>query len=711
MEYNNIKTKVERIVYYNQQSKWGILSVNNTLEDKSVFKDLFLTLSGNFEGIYTDCEIEYSGDFKSHPKYGNQVELSKIKILADANSKDSIINFLSRSTIKGIHVQNALKIYNKYKEKSVDVVLNTPEVLLEINGIGSKTVEKVKKSIENYKKMEELINYCTNLGIPYSVIYKLDKELGQDALKILKRNVYSALDHTDNMTFRQIDDIALKSGVALDNKDRAQACLMYVLKSKVALESSTGYTSPELREAFLKEMGINTSIVYTATLNVLIEREKVILESNRVYLKEYYDTEYFIAELILQMTSREKVKGLIKREVLEQEMADFPFDLNDGQKLAIKKCLLNDVSVLTGAPGSGKSTITKALVNIYHRCGFNVVLLSPTGKATRRMEECVPGFKASTIHKFLKVKRSLKDAEPPVLPPKTVIFIDESSMLDIMLFAKLLGCVEHDTKIILIGDIHQLPSVQAGNILQDLIKSGKVNVCTLIDITRQSQDSNIIKYCSEINHGNYIDECNTHDFIYEELATDEDVMNKFVPNYIEETKLHGFNNVQVIVPYKKGELGTHKLNEYISDIYNSNEKDETFGYKLGDKVMQLVNNYDKDIFNGETGVVSNIDEDYLYVDFGKEDEIQYPTEEMDNLTLAYVSTTHKCQGSEYPIVFVILDDMSNFLLIRKILYTAISRGKKKVYLYSKPFCVDRCINNDYYKDRITKLKQFLQREN
>jgi exodeoxyribonuclease V alpha subunit len=276
-----------------------------------------------------------------------------------------------------------------------------------------------------------------------------------------------------------------------------------------------------------------------------------------------------------------------------------------------------------------------------------------------------------------------------------------------MLFAKVLQCVEDDTKIILIGDINQLPSVQAGNILGDLILSKKINVCRLTDITRQQQDSNIIKYCAEINRGNCIDECDVHDFVYKEFETDDEIMQEFINSYVLETKEHGFGNVQVMTPYKKGDLGTCKLNEYISGVVNHNEKDETFGYKLGDKVMQLTNNYDKDVFNGETGVVSNIDEDYIYIDFDK-GTVQYPIEEINDLTLAYANTIHKAQGSEYPTVFVILDNMSQFLLIRKILYTAVSRGKKKVYLYSKPFCVDRCISNDFYKERITKLKQFLQ---
>lgn len=707
MNYNNIKSKVERIVYYNQQSKWGILSVKNTLKGDSIFTEPYLTLSGNFEGVYTDCEVQFSGDLKVHPRYGSQIELSSIKIVTDKNSKESIINFLSKSTIKGICTLNALKIYNKYRDKSIETVLNNPEVLSEIRGIGTKTVSKIKDSIITYKKMEELINYCTDLGIPYSTIYKLDKELGEDALKIIKKNIYSALDKTDNLSFKQIDEIALKSGIAVDDKNRAEYCFMYTLKSKVSFGGSTGCTSPELRDCFLKEMGISDNSMYSAMLNVLIGKNKVILENNKIYYKEFYDTENYIAEIILGIATREKKKGIISKKALEEEMKDFPFELNEGQIIAIKRCLLNDISILTGGGGTGKSTITKVLSNTYSRSGFNVVLLSPTGKATRRIEECT-GRKAFTVHKFLGVKHTLADAELPDVPENTVILIDESSMLDIMLFAKLLECIKGDTKIVLIGDINQLPSVQAGNVLGDLIASGKINVCMLTDIMRQKENSNIIKYSSYVNSGECIDECNVHDFVYKEFDDEDDIVRELVNNYSEEIKEHGLNNVQVITVYKKGTLGTNNLNKYLSDIVNRNEADETFGFKLADKVMQLTNNYEKDVFNGEVGTVTLIEDDTMYVDFGK-CEIEYPIEEINDVTLAYVNTVHKSQGSEYPIVFVILDDISSFLLIRKVLYTAISRGKNKVYMYSKPSCVMRCINNDYYTERITKLKQFLQR--
>ena len=295
------------------------------------------------------------------------------------------------------------------------------------------------------------------------------------------------------------------------------------------------------------------------------------------------------------------------------------------------------------------------------------------------------------------------------IPPNTVIIIDESSMIDIQLFAKLLESTNDTTKIILVGDNSQLPSVQAGNILGDLIDSGKVNVCRLSTVMRQKEDSTIYDYCSRINNGLPIIECNHKDLVYKQYDNLETMHNDIIKTYQQEFRGHqSASDIQVLTIYKRGIVGDINLNKDLRDAVNCfNEEDTLFGFAVGDKVIHMKNNYKKDIFNGEVGEVVAISEDDILVDFqGK--IVSYVSEDIDELHLAYSITVHKSQGSEYPVTFVVIsEEVSKFLLIRKLLYTATSRGKNKVYIFGQRGNVQQCISNDYYEERYTKLCKFL----
>jgi exodeoxyribonuclease V alpha subunit len=293
----------------------------------------------------------------------------------------------------------------------------------------------------------------------------------------------------------------------------------------------------------------------------------------------------------------------------------------------------------------------------------------------------------------------------------TVLIIDEASMMDIILFNNLLKGATMSTRILLVGDNNQLPSVQAGNVLGDTIDSENVHVSLLTDIMRQQENSSIIKYCSMINNGKVFEPCENPDFLYEEFGTADELKEKFLPLYKEEVKAVGLNEVQVIAPYKKGELGMNNLNTILQQEMNAKGREALEGFKVGDKVRHTQNNYKKEVFNGETGVILNYDsgEDEMIVDYGDR-IVPYNRLDVAELTLSYASTVHASQGSEYKVVFVILDDTSvnSFLHIRRLLYTAVSRGKQKVYILTKPYLVDKCIENNSYRPRITKLKDFLQ---
>lgn len=705
--YKGVKSKVERVVFYNPQSKWGVLFVTNTIKDK-IFIEPTFTVVGNFENVYENCEIQIDGKLVVNPKYGPQIEVTKLKIIQDLSSAESIINFLVKSDIAGISVQNARKIYETFGRDSIDVVLNTPEKLKAIYGIGEGTYKAILSSVADYKRMQDLLEYGCSLGIPYPLLYRLDKELGYKALPALKENVYKVVELCEAFSFKQLDTIGKKIGVEPSDPARLRACMIDRLRNKIILESSTGCSINELRNLFVKASGLNELAYFTSSLNILKNEGLIILEGSYVYYRPYYNKEDFIARIINDLMqvplNPEEIPTTI---MVEGAMNGFDFSLNEQQKSAVENLVSERVAVLTGGPGTGKSTITKALVDAFSKNKTQFFLLSPTGKATRRLEECT-GYKAQTIHKFLGVKNSIEEVELKPIPKDSVLIIDESSMLDIIVLSKLIElALLNPIRIIFVGDKDQLPSVQAGNVLGDLISSGVVPVFKLTDIMRQANDSNIIKYCFDINNGTVIPKCNHDDFIHEIYYDDNDLINDLLDNYELEVKEHGLKNVQVIAPYKEGCLGVKTLNYELSNYVNQNNINETYGFRIGDKVMQLVNDYNKEVFNGETGVVESFDDGFMYVRFN-DVLVPYGASEVVSLTMAYASTCHKSQGAEYPVVFVILEDKYNGLLLnRKLLYTAVSRGKKKVYIYSTGKALEACINNTYEVPRITKLKSFL----
>ena len=724
-EIKNKKFKIKRVIWYNQSSKWGVLATEplepldgyevNLVNDYSN-----ICITGNFEGAYEGAEIIVSGDIISNVKYGKQIQIKQIKVIADTKNREGVVNFLSRSVIKGISFGNANKIYDTFKEDSIDIVLNKTEELLNIKGIGEKTVDKVKESVFYYKRIEDLIKYCTSLGLNYSLIIKLDEALGDEALKVVKENPYKVMDITTTIPFSQIDEMYLNAGGDPKANTRLKTGLIYMLKKLSTLEGSTGCYSTLLRKRFLSTLGFEDKeeVLYWKTLTDLKHAGIIVIgkikgeakEHEVVFVKEYLDMEERIAGT-LHFLEHEGDRNLpISRQVIEEEIADFSFKLNEQQIKAVNTCLKHKVSVLTGAGGTGKSSITKALYRIYQRSDYNVVLLSPTAKACRRLEECTGGV-AQTIHRFLGVQADGSFPETAeVYPDNTVIIIDEASMLDIILFDKVLERVAPDTRILLVGDNNQLPSVQAGNVLGDVIASKDVHVSILTDIMRQQETSNIIKFCNMINNGEIFSPCELNDFHYEEFGSAEELKEILFPKYMEEVAHNGLNSVQVIAPYKQGELGMNNLNTMLQTIYQ-----EKLGgpkvldpYRMGDKVRHTQNNYKKDVYNGETGVIIAAEDNEILVDFGNKRR-SYEGADLDELTLSYASTVHASQGSEYAAVFIVLDDtaVNSFLHTRRLLYTAVSRGKQKVYILTKPYLVDRCIENKSYRPRVTKLKEML----
>ena len=717
------KFKVEKVVYYNSGSHWGVLGLTpiddlGELETELLNAFGSITANGNFEKPFENAEVILSGNVVINPQYGKQVAIRELQILKDTSSKEGIINYLAKGEIEGIGVQLAERIYETFGEDSIDIILNDTDRLKEIYGIGKKTVEKVKESVGFLKAHEFVIKYLTGIGLSQRTINKLIEEFGDDTIEIVSTDPYSILEVSKELSFKQVDDIFLKAGGDPHSPLRLETAFLYILKQQAIMEGSTGCVSSSLSKKFYSLLSLSGSEnFYEKTASALEGKNKIVLGAGAitgwmggyVYYKEYLDIERAISEKLKGLIECNMLNAKIQKEVVEEEIKDFPFTLNKQQVKAVHKCLKNNVAVLSGAAGSGKSSITKALYRIYSRCGFNVELLSPTAKACRRLEECTGGT-AQTIHKFLKMTRDGYCAECKDYIKDTVLIIDEASMMDIILFNELLKRSTMSTRVLLVGDNNQLPSVQAGNVLGDTIDSKIVPTSILTDIMRQQENSNIIKYCSMINKGEVFEPCEHKDFLYEEFGTADELKEKFLPLYKQEVERVGLNEVQVIAPYKKGEIGMNNLNVILQKELNSRGRETLDGLRIGDKVRHTQNNYKKDVFNGETGVITQFDpeEDEMAVDFGDR-MVYYNRLDVKELTLSYASTVHASQGSEYQVVFVILDDTSvnHFLHIRRLLYTAVSRGKQKVYILTKPYLVDTCIGNDTYRPRSTMLREFL----
>ena len=713
-DIENKKFKVEKVVYYNSQKLWGVLGLNPVDDLGNFTTELInvygsVTASGSFEKPDEGMEVVITGDIIVNPRYGKQIEIKSLQILYDTSSKEGIINYLARSSIEGIGIQLAEKIYEYFKDDTIDIVVNHTKELQKVQGIGEKTVEKVIRSVGFLKEHQETITFLTDMGIGYSTVMKLIEEFGEDTKAVIELNPYEILDVSKELSFKQVDEIYIKSGGDPKGKVRLETAFLYLLKQQVTVEGSTGCLRSSLSKKFYSMLDIaGSEDFFGNTMEALEEEKKIVLGSGfYVYYKEYLDIEREIAEKIKSLQKCYMTNNAIKNEVIEEEIKNFPFELNFKQKEAVQDCLNTNVAVLTSPAGGGKTSITKALYRIYIRSGFNVELLSPTAKAAIRLSECTGGH-AQTIHKFLLADDGMENYQK-----NTVLIIDEASMMDIILFNKLLEKATLSTRILLVGDNNQLPSVQVGNVLGDIIDSNNVHVSFLSDIMRQKENSNIIKYCSMINEGEVFEPCEEHDFLYEEFDENDNdsFRKKFLKLYKKEVDKYGLAEVHVITPYKKGRFGMSALNSLLQQEMNSKNPEVMEGFRVGDKVRHTQNNYKKEVYNGETGVVCgfNSEEDILRVEYADK-FVEYSRLDINELMLSYASTVHASQGSEYKVVFVILDKtaINDFLHIRRLLYTAVSRGKAKVYILSHPYLVDKCIANDTYKPRITKLKDFLK---
>ncbi|KXB44390.1 hypothetical protein HMPREF3188_01285 [Tissierellia bacterium KA00581] len=727
-----VQGSVLKVRYVNDTNGYCVFDLNT--------QDGVVKVVGIFDSISVGEILEIEGEFEYDNKYGEQISAKTYtKKLPDSISE--IENYLSSGIISNIGRKNAKLIVEKFKNKSLDIVFDQTEKLLDINGIGKKTIEKIKKSVKSLKKSKDILFYLTNLGISLSLSKKIYNVFKEDTLEIINENPYKLIKNVKGIGFLKADEIALKNNLDKNSPFRIESAIIYVLSQKAINFGHTYYPKNKLTKEVVKLLDVQEDLVEAIYTNLLISNEIVVDfydEEKIIYLSYFYEAENYISSKISKMIFNKEFKIL---ENIDKEIEDFikklSIKLSKIQISAIKSCFLQNVSIITGGPGTGKTTIINTIANIFLSLGYNIALAAPTGRAAKRIEETTK-IESKTIHRLLGYVPNKYDDfgyfeynEKNTLDVDLVI-IDEMSMVDVLLFEKLLKGIKESTKLIIVGDVDQLPSVGAGNVLRDLIESNVIKYTKLTDIFRQSKKSNIIVNAHRINNGKYpiLNEKNS-DFFF--LKTNNPIITRntvvdLIKNRL--PKAYGYNfykDIQILTQTRKGICGVYELNRILQEVLNPKTKDSlelNFGnkvFRLNDKVMQTKNNYDLSftdsngeegfgVYNGDMGIVFEIDEKEKKIIVKMQDDrtVEYAVEDLDNLELSYAITIHKSQGSEFKSVIIPLFDSFYMLQTRNLLYTAITRAKENIVLVGNEEIMFNMINNNTINDRYSNLKNRLK---
>ncbi|ERM91489.1 ATPase AAA [Caldanaerobacter subterraneus subsp. yonseiensis KB-1] len=675
------------------------------------------SFTATFHGSYKEGQrLNLIGEWYVHRRYGRQFKVVFAEIPKDAAESDIEI-FLQN--IKGIGPVRARKIVAAFGKDTLQVIEENPEKLREV-GIPQSVVDSVNAEITQNKEFNEIKLELLPLGFSLNMIKKLYDRYGSSTLLQVKANPYKIAEEIDGIGFIKADEIARKFGIEQDNAYRIQSGLKYTLY----LAETEGHLYLPITTLCKAASEKILKTGYTKVLDqalYLTAAQELYDDEGKVYLPKNFYSEKYIAEKITEMLSKKPWKIDNVDELVKEAEAAKNIRYSPKQKEAIKKAIENNISIITGGPGTGKTTIVSALLYIFQKQNKAVALASPTGKAAKRLEE-VTGYPAKTIHRLLEARfdrefRSVRFSRNENNPlDEDVVIIDEFSMVDNELAASLFKALKNDTKLVIIGDMDQLPSVGAGNVLRDLIESDIIPITKLDVIFRQGETSGIIINSKLIREGKMV-HFNNKDFIFHELVSPEQIVEEFVKE-LEKGKT--LDDVQILTPMKKTDIGTMELNRLIQERINPSHpgKEEiTYGskiFRVGDKVMQTQNNYEKEIFNGDTGYVKRAYRDeeglrHIVVDFGTQ-TIDLVEEELKEVIPAYAITVHKSQGSEYDTVIVVLAMNHYIMLKRNLLYTAVTRARKTVKIFGDMQAIKIAINTIDSSKRYTALKERLKQQ-
>ena len=664
--------------------------------------------------------IRVTGEWISHPRFGRQFNITGYQSVMP-DSAEGVERFLSSGAVRGVGKTMASRIVEFFGKDTLEILGKNPERLAEIPGIGAKKAEIIGKSYSEISDLREIMLFLEQNGVSGSYAAKLQIAYGDTAIDRMKINPYILITDIEGIGFKTADRIALSLGFDLASTERIRAGIIYVLN----MAASGGHTCiPEEELLRYAERVLQADYMVVETVfRDMVEKDMLRTEDwggQRFIYPEYlYRAETGVAHMLLALRDHPESLGKVDEEkIMEEWEAEAGIELAEAQKEAIRSSLKFGVFALTGGPGTGKTTIIKGILSVLKRAGCKVLLAAPTGRAARRLEAAA-GEKAQTVHRMLEYNVSGtfgKNAED-LLEAQAVI-VDEASMLDIALFYHLLEALPLGCRLVLAGDVDQLPSVGPGSVLKDIIQSGKMPVVRLREIFRQAEISPIVRNAHRINRGMMPECVSDSDFSMMEFEEEEQAAAYITNFYADKTRDGRWQALQVLSPMHKGACGVRNLNSLLQMRVNppSPEKSEILRpdgtvLRLGDKVMQIRNNYEKDVYNGDIGQIVNIKEKEVtvwYPDRQEDEYVCYSESEYDELQLAYAMSVHKSQGSEYSQIVLALMPGHYIMLQRNLLYTAVTRAREKVLLVGTKAALYTAVSNDRTKRRYSLLKERLQ---
>ena len=710
MAMMKLRCVVEHITYQNQENGYSVMRVK--VKD---YADL-VTLVGNLLDVPVGAVLLCDGVWKMDKRYGRQFVCETWEEVMPATVY-GIEKYLGSGLVKGIGPKFAHLIVERFGTETIDIIEEDIERLYEVPGIGKKRVEKIRESWEKQKDIKNVMLFLQQYGVSTAYAAKIYRQYGKESIDQVKENPYRLADDIWGIGFKTADGIAGKMGYGKNDLRRCRSGIQYTL-NELADEGHVYAVEEQLIEAAGKLLEADREPIVQAMAG-MIASEDLIREQEAIYLPPFYHSERGTARRLLAlMTSRSSAlfEGNIDIQAIEKATG---VGYDDVQVAAIRQAVRSRVMVLTGGPGTGKTTTTQGIIAAYRAAGLRVLLAAPTGRASKRMSEAT-GMEAKTIHRLLEFNPQdgyKRNDDNPL--EGDVLIVDECSMIDIILMYNLMKAIPVQMRLILVGDIDQLPSVGAGNVLRDIIDSGQVPVIRLTRIFRQAQSSRIVMSAHAINQGRYPDTSNGKDTDFFFIRKDDpeqvaEEIVKLVKHRLPKAYNQPLSNIQVLTPMQRSVVGAGNLNMLLQQALNTSTLGISRGginYKLGDRVMQIRNNYDKNVFNGDIGIIEkvNMEDRTLCIRFDGS-LVEYEASELDEVTLAYATTIHKSQGSEYPIV-VIPVLMTHFVMLqRNLIYTGITRAKKICVLIGQPKALAYAIGNLTVNKRNTKLKERLRGE-
>ena len=727
---------VDHIVFRNQENGYTVFNLDT--EDGEV------TCVGSFHYINEGELLEIQGDYVNHNVYGTQLKVHSHQV-KEPEDLLSIERYLGSGAIKGIGAALAARIVRRFKEETFRIIEEEPERLAEVKGISERKAREISVQVEEKKDMRKAMIFLQKYGISTTLAVKIYQYYGNKLYQVLEENPYQLADNIDGVGFKTADEIAFRIGIHADSDFRIRSGLFYVIQQAVG-EGHIYLPQDVLVQRASQLLGVKLGDVEKYVMDLCINRKIVLKEENgevRIYPTHYYYLELNTAKMLhdLDIDCEMPEEMMEKRLKKVEEREKIKLDIM--QHRAVIEAIKHGLLILTGGPGTGKTTTINTMIQFFESEGMDILLAAPTGRAAKRMTEAT-GYEAQTIHRLLEVSGNpeeegningfLKNRENPL--EADVIIIDEMSMVDLSLMHALLSAVVVGTRLILVGDVNQLPSVGAGSVLKDIIHSECFPVVTLTRIFRQAGESDIVVNAHKINAGEVVVPDNKSKDFFFLKRQDADIIIRVIIALIQQ-KLPRYvgapqNEIQVMTPTRKGLLGVERLNQILQRYLNPaepNKDEEEIGgriFRVGDKVMQVKNNYQLEwevqtkygltvdsgqgIFNGDMGVISAISryDETIEVEYDEHRKVKYPFEMAEELELAYAITVHKSQGSEYPAVIIPLLPGPRLLYTRNLLYTAVTRAKKCLTIVGSESVFQEMIQNESEQRRYTSLAERIQ---